>query len=238
MSHHKKIQASLEVAGIIFEDEWLLACDKPAGVIIHGDGTGVETLTDLVRTHLEGEGRTTAAAQAQAVQRLDRETTGLVLFSLSKDVQPKFDSLVAGHAMHKRYVAVVRGMFPADARVIDAPIARDRHDSRRMRVGRTGKLARTHVTCLDVCGGVSLVACELESGRRHQIRVHLAHVGHPIVGDALYGGGCSRAGLMLHALQEEFDHPVTGERLVLSTEWPARFVPLFPRRDVDWTVLL
>lgn len=222
---------------MVFEDEWLLAVDKPAGIIVHGDGTGVQTLTDLVRAYLTDEGRKEAAAQAQAVQRLDRETTGLVLFSLSKDIQPKLDAAVSARAVHKRYIAVVRGSFPVGARVIDAPIARDRHDSRRMRVGRTGKPARTHVARLEVRQGRSLVACELETGRRHQIRVHLAHAGHPIVGDALYGGGPNPPGLMLHALEEELIHPATGETLRLSTEWPARFEALFPRRRIDWTVL-
>lgn len=222
---------------VVYEDEWLLAVDKPAGIIVHGDGTGKRTLTDLVRSHLEAEGRHESAAQAQAVQRLDRETTGLVLFSLSKDVQPALDALMAGHGLHKRYVAVVRGSFPAGPQVIDAPIARDRHDAHRMRVGRTGKVARTHVVRIDARQGRSLVACELETGRRHQIRVHLAHVGHPIVGDSLYGGGANRAGLMLHALEEELAHPVSGERLLLSTEWPVRFEGLFPRRVIDWTVL-
>lgn len=224
-------------ADVLFEDEWLLAVDKPAGIIVHGDGTGTETLADLVRVHLMGEGRADAAAQAQAVQRLDRETTGLVLFSLDKRTQPKLDAAVAAHAVRKRYVAVVRGRVPSKAQVIDAPIARDRHDSRRMRVGRTGKAARTRLRGLASRDGFSLVACELETGRRHQIRVHLAHEGHPIVGDALYGGGQVRSGLMLHALEEELAHPVTGERLSLATEWPARFAPLFPRRDIDWTIL-
>lgn len=222
---------------MVFEDAWLLAVDKPAGIIVHGDGTGAETLTDLVREHLLGEGRAEAAAHAQAVQRLDRETTGLVLFSLDKRVQPAVDAAVAGRAVRKRYIAVVRGGVPAKAQVIDAPIARDRHVGGRMRVGRTGKAARTRVAGLASHGGLSLVACELETGRRHQIRVHLAHGGHPILGDALYGGGNAHGGLMLHALEEELDHPVTGEHLRLSTEWPSRFEPLFPRRDIDWTVL-
>lgn len=221
---------------VVYEDEWLLAVDKPAGVIVHGDGTGQRTLTDAVREHLAAEGRPEAAGAAQAVQRLDRETTGLVLFSLAKEVQPALDAQVAGHAMHKRYLAVVRGSVPWRHRVIDAPIARDRHDSRRMRVGRSGKEARTRVAALEVRDGRTLVACELETGRRHQIRVHLAHEGFPILGDALYGGG-NRGQLMLHALEEELAHPVTGERLRLSTGWPARFERLFPRRTVDWTVL-
>lgn len=222
---------------VVYEDEWLLAVDKPAGIIIHGDGTGQLTLTDLVRAHLDNEGRAEASRQVQAVQRLDCETTGLVLFSLSKEVQPKLDALVAGHGVHKRYIAIVEGAFPPGGHTIDAPIGRDRHNARRMRVSRTGKPARTHVAVLDERDGCSLVACELETGRRHQIRVHLASSGHPIVGDALYGARRSVRALMLHAVEEEFDHPVTGEHLRISTDWPGRFSPPFRRRDIDWSIL-
>ncbi|MBQ1839777.1 MAG: RNA pseudouridine synthase, partial [Atopobiaceae bacterium] len=96
---------------------------------------------------------------------------------------------VAGHQMSKRYLAVVRGSLPKDDWLeLDGPIARDRHDARKMRVGRTGKPSLTRVRTLAHSGGRSLVLVELLSGRRHQIRVHLAHAGHPIVGDALYGG--------------------------------------------------
>lgn len=224
-------------ARIVFEDPFMLAADKPAGIIVHGDGTGRETLTDRVRAHLLAEGRPHAAACAQAVQRLDEDTTGLVLFSLTRDFQPALDALVAGHGLRKRYLAVVRGSFPTGPCAIEAPIARDRHDARRMRVGKTGKPAHTRVVRLDARKGLSLVACELDTGRRHQIRVHLASTGHPIAGDGLYGGGRSAGGLMLHALEEEFPHPVTGEHLLLRTVWPARFSSLFPRRDIDWTVL-
>lgn len=222
---------------VVFEDEWLLAVDKPAGIIIHGDGTGKETLTDLVRAHLECEGRGEAVHQAQAVQRLDRETTGLVLFSLSKEVQPQLDALVASHAMYKRYLAVVEGAFPPAVRTIDAPIGRDRHDARRMRVSRTGKPARTRMAVLDRRPGYTLVACELETGRRHQIRVHLASRGHPVLGDVLYGARPNPSGLFLHALEEELVHPATGEVLRLSTDWPARFSALFGCREVDWSIL-
>lgn len=221
---------------VVYEDEWLLAVDKPAGIIIHGDGTGALTLTDLVRAHLEGEGRLEAAAAVQAVQRLDRDTTGLVLFSLDKATQPALDALVSRHRLRKRYLAIVEGRYPAGSRVIDRPIGRNRHDARRMRVSRTGRPSLTRTALVARAGGLSLVACELETGRRHQIRVHLASLGHPIAGDVLYGARPQDGGLMLHALEEELDHPVTGEHLRLSTEWPRRFLPLFPRREVDWTL--
>ncbi len=207
---------------IVFEDEVLLAVDKPAGLIVHADGTGTPTLTDLVEAHLGLCART--SVRAQAVQRLDSPTTGLVLFSLDKSTQPLLDAQVAGHTMRKRYLAVVAGSFPWERRAVDAPVGRDRHDSRRMRICRpgTGKPAQTSVRRLAVADGRTLLLVELGSGRRHQIRVHLSSLGFPIVGDALYGGACSKEGLLLHAYAEELDHPVSGERLSLRTAWPSR----------------
>lgn len=214
--------AHVAAARVVYHDAVLLAADKPAGQLVHGDGTGAPTLTDAVRTALAERG---VRADPQAVQRLDVPTTGLVLFSLTEEFQPALDALVAGHDLHKRYLAEVSGAFPAGARTLDAPIGRDRHDARRMRVcvPGQGKPATTHVELLARDSSRSLVLVELGSGRRHQIRVHLADAGYPIVGDELYGGPRDQRGLMLHALEEEFDHPVTGERLRLRTEWPVRF---------------
>ena len=221
---------------VLFEDEWLLAAEKPAGIIVHADGTGAATLTDLIRERLLAAGETQAAAELQAVQRLDRETSGVVLFSKSKDVQPKLDALVAAHdGIEKRYLAIVRGEFPEGERRITAAIARDRHDARRMRQGAHGKPAETRVRRLATAGGrgkrVSLVECVLKTGRKHQIRVHLAGLGFPIMGDALYGVPADRAGsaaLMLHAKSEQLVHPVTGEGLYITSPYPQRFAKLFP----------
>ena len=201
---------------VVYRDAWLLAADKPAGLLVHGDGTGTSTLTDLVR-ELPG------CETAQAVQRLDVETTGLVLFSLDKAVQPALDMQVAGRGMRKLYIALVAGVLAGGERTIDAAIGRDRHNAKRMRVSKTGKPSTTIVRPLEAVGNATLVECELLTGRRHQIRVHLASIGHPVVGDALYGGPANADGLMLHALELRLTHPVAGEHLVLRTAWPARF---------------
>lgn len=212
----------------VYEDEVLLAWDKPAGIIVHGDGTGAPTLAGVVANHLAAEGR--AGVRPQAVQRLDRETTGLVLFSLDAATQPALDAQVAGHAMNKTYLAVVAGRVPWAEKVVRLPIGRDRHDARRMRPCRPGqgKPAETRVRRVAEKNGRTLLVVTLVTGRRHQIRVHLSVLGHPIVGDALYGGPRSAAGLMLHAWREELDHPVTGEHLRLETGWPARLWPERP----------
>lgn len=213
---------------VIYEDEVLLACDKPAGIIVHGDGTGARTLTDAVAAHLAAAGR--AKARPQAVQRLDAETTGITLFSLDHATQPALDAQVAGHGMSKTYLAVVAGRVPWAQKTVRQPIGRDRHDARRMRVCRPdqGRPAETRFRRVAENDGRTLLLVTLVTGRRHQIRVHLASLGHPIVGDALYGGARSSAGLLLHAWREELDHPVTGERLRLETAWPARLWPERP----------
>ena len=209
---------------VVYEDEWLLAVDKPAGLLVHADGTGAHALADWVVGHLAKQGRPTDSVQP--VQRLDVETTGLVLFSLDKSVQAAVDAQVAGHGMRKRYLAAVRGRFPEGLTRIDRPIARDRHDAKRMRVGAGGKPSLTFVRKLGEAAGLSVLAVELGSGRRHQIRVHLAAMGFPLVGDALYHGLRSRDGLMLHAYEERLTHPVTGAELVLRTQMPPRFAKL------------
>ena len=212
---------------VVYQDPVLLAVDKPVGLLVHGDGTGADTLAARVRAHLAREGRPPVA---QAVQRLDVETTGLVLFSLTEEFQPALDAQVAGHDMRKRYLAVTRGRLPVapgEWLHVDEPIARDRHDARRMRVARSGKPARTQVRELRCEQGLSLLLVELLTGRRHQIRVHLAHMGCPLLGDGLYGGPRHDGGLMLHAWEERLMHPVTGERLHLRTDVPDRFVRLF-----------
>lgn len=213
--------------GIVYEDECLLAANKPAGLLVHGDGTGARTLTDLVAGHLAAEGR--EDMHPQAAQRLDVETTGLVLFSLDPATQPALDAEVAGRDMRKEYLAVVAGRFPWAQKAIDAPVGRDRHDAKKMRACKEGqgKPASTLVRKLAFKGGRTLLSVELLSGRRHQIRVHLASLGFPIVGDELYGGARADAargesGLLLHAYREELRHPATGEPLSLQTEWPER----------------
>ena len=207
---------------VLYQDPFLLVAVKPAGVLVHSDGTGSaaahDTLTARVAARLRAQG---SAAVPQALHRLDTDTSGIVLFSLTSEFQPVFDALVAGAELRKRYYAVVQGRFaaPEDSwRLVDAPIARDRHDARRMRVGTSGKEAQTRVRSLVSHGNRTLVEAELVTGRRHQIRVHLARLGHPIVGDVLYGGTHSAKGLMLHAHEVSFAHPLTGEGLRFSCD--------------------
>ena len=211
---------------VLFRNDRLVAVDKPAGIIVHGDGTGAPTLTDRVRDVLAAKGDESAARELQALQRLDRETSGIVLFSLAKDTQAAYDRLIAEHGFEKRYLAVVEGTPTWRERTFTGPIGRDRHDARRMRVSRTGKAAVTHARVLKTIRvrgrALTLLDIAIETGRKHQIRVHLSHAGLPIMGDALYGRP-DPAGLMLHAAHLAFTDPIDGTRIRVASPTPARF---------------
>lgn len=222
--------ASAEPIRVLWEDDFALAVDKPQGILVHADGTDAPTLTARVQGYVSARG---SACVPQALQRLDVDTSGVVLFSKTEEFQPLFDALVAhgedAGGARKTYLAVVRGAFGDERATYAWPLGRDRHDARRMRVSAGGQEALTHVRRLAVSpdGARSLLAVVLGTGRRHQIRVHLAHAGFPIVNDALYGRRESAAGLMLHAALEEFTHPLTGERVRACAGWPARFGAYF-----------
>lgn len=210
---------------VLYRSNTLIAVDKPQGLIVHGDGTGVPTLTDAVRELLLAEdtdASQSAARDLQCLQRLDRDTSGIVLFSLSKKTQGAYDRLIAEHAIEKHYRALVEGRFPKTTQTYTWSIGRDRHDARKMRVSRSGKAATTHVRRLEQYASSAFLDVRIETGRKHQIRVHLSHAGHPIVGDNLYGRPHPK-GLMLHAAELSFRDPVTGESVDICSPLPRRF---------------
>ena len=225
---------------ILYQDEYLLAVNKPAGIIVHADGTNELSLTEMVREKfraLEGL-REVDLSQVQALNRLDKETTGIVLFSLKKETQPQFDQLIASKELSKEYLAAVKGAFEPNKLLIDKAIGKDRHDAQKMRVSATGEPSQTEVCLVKVASSAqgqtqSLLLVNLLTGRKHQIRVHLSSLGFPLVGDALYGSVSSLQRtskkkhrpppLMLHAYRVGFIHPVTGAKIVIKTDIPERF---------------
>lgn len=225
---------------ILYKDEYLLAVNKPAGIIVHADGTHEPSLTDTVCEKLSTLESPTEAdlSQVQALNRLDKETTGIVLFSLKKETQAQFDQLIASKELSKEYLAAVKGVFEPNKLLIDKAIGKDRHDAQKMRISATGKPSQTEARLIKVASSAqgqtqSLLLVNLLTGRRHQIRVHLSSLGFPLVGDALYGGVSSlqrgakkrhkAQPLMLHAYRVEFIHPVTGAKIVIKTNIPERF---------------
>ena len=225
---------------ILYQDEYLLAVNKPAGIIVHADGTQEPSLTELVceKLHVLESSSQIDLSQVQALNRLDRETTGIVLFSLKKETQAQFDQLIASKELSKEYLAAVKGAFEPNKLLIDKAIGKDRHNAQKMRISATGKPSQTEVRLIKVASSAqgqtqSLLLVNLLTGRKHQIRVHLSSLGFPLVGDALYGGASSlqRASkkkprpqlLMLHAYHVGFIHPVTGAKIVIKTDIPERF---------------
>ena len=225
---------------VLYQDEYLLAVNKPAGIIVHADGTNEPSLTDVVCEKLRAlEGSNEIdISQVQALNRLDKETTGIVLFSLKKETQVQFDQLIASKELSKEYLAAVKGAFEPNKLLIDKAIGKDRHDAQKMRVSATGKPSQTEVRLIKVASSAqgqtqSLLLVNLLTGRKHQIRVHLSSLGFPLVGDALYGGVSSlqrgtkkkhkAQPLMLHAYRVGFIHPVTSAKIVIKTDIPERF---------------
>lgn len=202
---------------VLHEDEWLVAIHKPAGLLsVSTDSERERTALALVKEHV---GRPGHPGRAWPVHRLDRETSGVLLFALSRDVQQIVQARWS--EARKTYLAWVEGRPQPPQGTIDEPLWEDA--SLFVRVGhREGsKEACTHYRTLETRERQTLLEVELETGRRHQIRAHLAWLGHPIVGDERYGSRAPR--MALHALRLALPHPVSGEQLVLEAPPPRSF---------------
>ncbi|HEX6543557.1 MAG TPA: RluA family pseudouridine synthase [Ktedonobacterales bacterium] len=211
---------------IVFEDEHLLVVDKPAGLVVHpapGHATG--TLVNALLAHLPGLETGGDTSRPGIVHRLDKDTSGLIVIAKDAPTHAALARQMKDHSTVKRYLVMVEGHMPAPEGVIDAPIGRDpRHRQRMALLSEVngGRPARTRFKVLREIRGRALLEMQLETGRTHQIRVHLASVGHPVVGDSVYG----RAQLplpprqFLHATHLEFVHPTTGEWLIFDAPVP------------------
>ena len=219
---------------IRYEDEDLLVIDKPAGLVVHpGAGNPDGTLQNALLHH---DARLAELPRAGIVHRLDKDTSGLMVVARSLPAHTALVAMLAGHRVQRQYVAVVRGALVAGG-TVDAPLGRHPVDRlrRAVREGPGSKRAVTHYRVRERYRAHSLVQCNLETGRTHQIRVHMAHVQHPLVGDPVYGGhvvlpkGASRelvAALQgfrrqaLHAERLAFEHPSDGRERVFEAAMP------------------
>ncbi len=217
---------------IVHADEHLLVVDKPAGLVVHpGAGQRTGTLVHgLLARYPEVLGVGGDPARPGIVHRLDKGTSGLLLVARTP---PAYDALVAAlaaRAVHRRYRALVWGAVAATRGLIDAPIGRSAREPTRMAVDERGKEARTRYEVLRPFAepvAVTELACTLETGRTHQIRVHLRSIGHPVVGDARYGGARQSLPMgrpFLHAEELELDHPVTGATMAFRSALPSDLV--------------
>jgi 23S rRNA pseudouridine1911/1915/1917 synthase len=223
---------------VLYEDDFCLVVHKPAGMAVHPDGSSSDiTLDHLVAAHYAASG---GGIAVRHIHRLDKDTTGPVLYAKNEFAQLALDGDMREKLVSRLYVAIVEGQVSSGLKVIDAPIGRDRHHASRRRVSPAGQQAVTRIIGREPLDGASLLRVQLETGRTHQIRVHLSHMGHPLYGDELYGGpvwksisGGSTAanGLhggrqALHGEQLAFRHPWTGERLTISDPWPEDMLEL------------
>lgn len=224
----------------LYEDQHVLVANKPAGLIVHSsESAEAPTLAHMVARHYLENGE---ARRVRHVHRLDKDTTGAILYAKHGYIARALDGLLAQRKVRRVYWALVQGVPPERTGEISLPIGRDRHVAGRYRVSKTGKYAKTRyqVLCEKAVGNgrVSLLECHLDTGRTHQIRVHLSAIGCPIVGDALYGGGAGvgrvriRSGQALHAIRLAFYHPYDEEEIEVDAPLPAAFAELLTELEI------
>lgn len=213
---------------IVFEDDVMLVVNKPAGMVVHpAPGNWSGTLVNA----LLGRGGELAPGstpdRAGIVHRLDKETSGLLIVAKSERAQRILSAAIAARRVKRRYAVVIWGHLAADEISVDKPLARDPRDRKRIAIVSNGRQAKTDFFRLARFGPGDLLRAHLHTGRTHQIRVHLASTGHPVMGDDVYGGGGNRriAGLapkrhFLHAAWLQFSHPLTGAPMDIRSPLP------------------
>ncbi len=219
---------------ILYEDEDLLALNKPPGLVVHpAAGHPAHTLVNALLHHCAGQlSGIGGVARPGIVHRLDKDTSGCLVVAKNDAAHLHLSGQFAARAVEKTYEAIICGQWPGPGGEVDAPIARHRLDRKRMAAG-AGRPARTTFRVLEWLRGATRVEVDLHTGRTHQIRVHFQHLGYPVVGDSVYGRrhnarlvqttGCRAPRQMLHARKLALTHPRTGRRLVFEAPIPADF---------------
>ena len=213
---------------ILFEDEDLLVINKPKGMVVHPapgheSGTLVNALLHHCGDSLSGIG---GVKRPGIVHRLDKDTSGLMLAAKTDRAHASLAAQLGDHSLHRVYAALLIGTPRPAEGVVDLPVGRHPRDRKKMATGVPGgRSAVTHYRVLESFPGYSYAECVLETGRTHQIRVHMASLGHPVAGDPLYGGKCALplSSQCLHAREICFRHPVTGEDMTFSCPLPPEF---------------
>ena len=215
---------------VVYEDEWLLVINKESGMVVHpAPGHYSHTLVNalLYRFQLSSKD----SIRPGIVHRLDKDTSGLMLVAKNDEVHDALSKMIASKEVERHYLAIVDGVILHDTGTIDAPIGRDPNNRQKMAVTDVnGKEAVTHFRVLETFTNHTLVECILETGRTHQIRVHMTYIGHPVVNDPMYGRGkATEFGQMLHSKSIKFKHPVTGEELFFEVDPPREFLDVLEK---------
>ena len=212
---------------ILYQDDDLAVVVKPCGMVVHpAAGNEDGTLVNALLHHLDSLGGIGGELRPGIVHRLDKDTSGLLLVAKNDAAQLALSRQLQERQMEKHYRALVDGLMKEPSGRVEAPIARSKKDRKKMAVDPEGREAVTEWTVLAEGRGVTLLDVHILTGRTHQIRVHMKHLGHPVCGDPIYGSprGAKVPRLMLHAWSLAFTHPRTGERMTFTAELPEAFL--------------
>ncbi len=224
---------------IVYEDADLLVVDKAAGMIVHpAPGVQDGTLVNALLHHCRDLSGINGVLRPGIVHRLDKETSGLLVVAKNDIAHRTLAARLQAHEIERRYLALVWGVYREDGGRVEAPIDRNPKNRKKMAVVEGGRAAATNFSVVERCPFTTLVECQLETGRTHQIRVHMAHIGHPVFGDPVYGGRTQTEGIRpeyrrqakwmlglikrqaLHAKELRFAHPITGVAMEFAVEPP------------------
>lgn len=216
---------------IVYEDNDLLVVNKPRGMVVHpAPGNPDGTLVNALLFHIKDLSGINGVIRPGIVHRIDKNTSGLLIVAKNDVAHLSLAEQIKAHSFEREYRAILVGSPKTDSGTVDAPIGRSPKDRKKMAIVANGRPARTHFTILEHFNGYSYAALKLETGRTHQIRVHMSSLGHPVFGDETYGGGHTKfeqrmalGGQCLHAKSIGFVHPTTGEFLRFESELPDYF---------------
>ena len=209
-----------------YEDDDLLVVNKPQGMVVHpAPGHAEHTLVNALLWHCKGQlSGINGIIRPGIVHRIDKDTSGLLVVAKNDIAHSALAEQLAAHSVEREYRAVVHGVMKQPEGIVDAPIGRCAKDRKKMAVVPQGKPARTHYSVAEQYERFAALSLRLETGRTHQIRVHMAHINRPVAGDFVYGAADKRlAGQCLHAARLGFAHPRSGERIEVAAELPAWF---------------
>ena len=210
---------------ILFEDNDIIVVNKPKGMVVHPangnpDGTLVNAIMSICKDSLSGIG---GEIRPGIVHRLDKNTSGAIIIAKNDKAHINLSEQLKNHEIKKTYIALVRGIVKENNATINMPIARSKKDRKKMDVDKNGKEAITHFKVLNRFQDCTLLEINIETGRTHQIRVHLSHIGYPIIGDDVYSNGKNKwniEGQCLHAKSLDFKHPITGKQMHIDAPIP------------------
>ena len=225
---------------ILYEDSDIIVVNKPKGMVVHPgngnpDGTLVNALMTICKDSLSGIG---GEIRPGIVHRLDKDTSGVIVVAKNDKAHINLSEQIKNHEVEKTYIALVRGIVKEKEATINMPIGRNKNDRKKMAVEKDGKVAITNFKVLerfpkDNC---TLLEVKIETGRTHQIRVHLSHIGYPVIGDTTYSNGKNKWGVVgqcLHAKRLKFKHPTTGKEMTIEAELPDYFKEILEQLRKD-----